>query len=481
MKTEFQSSWKTSARDLLHYVDCDFPLPVYLVDESDIGDHPHISTAGTYGQCGPRLTALLEGDLRMAGEWVGPGPVLVICSQAIEADHLDPWAKLHGTVLHEFAHVFQLLGGYHVVADQGIRNQIRDNPPKATERGFVPTQTEKEPRPWFGHDDPKWIRACIHLAYRANRAFGVQYEDVASMDAYLLSPLREYAANLGEEPQRTGQASLIEILSSDPQEGFIEFCQSDLKRAEDTYRRVSTFTKENQRMIKDFIERFRQRKQEDLASGLDAWRDALTKVARGEDEIEIDTMLDIYASIGRDADLLEEDLRLWGAYLAHLDRKATLPDLEKELAAVQDKCEEIGKKKLDFLKEIDPKIKEVNDERRALEMRIAPLRSEVAPHRERFFEEVVLQRKAARQRRGELTSRILELDELIERQKVAVSEAEARAEHEPSVRFPKNTDDGRLQEETKRLARLEVEESKKSLAERENRMSELKAELAALN
>jgi len=186
-------------------------LPLYVVPQSVIqADFGNAET--TYGYTLNWLDLILQQQLGTV--WRGRGPCIVANDIAMTEDlGGDIEATFLATVLHELGHVFERNMRFEAAPDaSAARMQFE---------GLRLAQAMSEPVPeservkTYHQHDQRFIRAMLHLRYRALRT-GVRLAEgilFHNGPAAYIAPF-QYSLALQNEPERLFDASIRSILAS---------------------------------------------------------------------------------------------------------------------------------------------------------------------------------------------------------------------------------------------------------------------------
>ncbi|HMQ15313.1 MAG TPA: hypothetical protein PKC49_05005 [Phycisphaerae bacterium] len=229
---------ETLCRDVAHGL-ADRPLYVLLRSElpADMrGD------GETLGCTMKHLAAIVRPELERLGRWRGIGPAMIIDAAGVAATlarrpresrrrcFLPAFLAI---ALHELAHIL----------DVGIddANPAADPPAGLVALGrrilaaeaageLPPTNGDGADIPWRWHEW-RFIRIAIHLAHRATCA-GVDVSPLNVFDApaHGLSDTWEYAAALGDEPQRMASLDFAAIRAAPVPPAFAAVWRRDMLR-----------------------------------------------------------------------------------------------------------------------------------------------------------------------------------------------------------------------------------------------------------
>ena len=192
------------------------------VAQHDLDSHPlyvlpQSSLSGSLGQsCCPFGYTTLDLDLLLKAQignaWQGRGACIVVNDAAVYGEALPDslTADFCGIALHELAHVLQrprLFTDRPEPTEAEVQAQIRQL------AAHVSDESPEEPSvPWARHDLP-FIRAFLHLAHRAEQAgYPVCTAAFCAGPLYGLSSALTYRRALGDEPDRTADQPIREIL-----------------------------------------------------------------------------------------------------------------------------------------------------------------------------------------------------------------------------------------------------------------------------
>jgi hypothetical protein len=212
--------------------------PLYVLLRSELSAELRVGH-GLLGLTTRHLDLILRPTLERLGRWCGRGPAMLIDPAALAAGsaHRDRSARWRafkpaflGIVLHELAHVLDadLTSGPEPDPDLVVFARLAF---EAELKGTIePTNGPGTAIPWRRHEW-RFIRIALHWAHRATRV-GVPLTPLDVFDAaeYGLSPTWEYAAALGDEPERMASLDFAAIRSAAVPAAFAGVWRRDLLR-----------------------------------------------------------------------------------------------------------------------------------------------------------------------------------------------------------------------------------------------------------
>lgn len=211
--------------------------PLYLLRQSrmptDLGTRHH------YAFTHPRADLIYRDHI---SNWLGRGPCAVINDLAIVEDY-EPQDQEYITVclaLHELAHIIDR-PGFHENASDSVCSE------RLVFEGLVLADVSKRPQRadlplYFGHE-LSFIRAVLHLAYRATAAgYPVAATGIFNGCKHGLSPTAEYVEAIGDEAEQLASTPIGQILASPPTVNMANLWLADLERY---YRRFNNQPKES--------------------------------------------------------------------------------------------------------------------------------------------------------------------------------------------------------------------------------------------
>lgn len=208
-----------SCEQLIRLVDPKMDKPLYLCSLAEVEDE-RLRHEGFLARTGFNLDLQLRSHLEARGRWSGRGFASVFRMDLIP----NGWRHLAGVALHEYAHFLDMLKDCEILYKQ--RQPVR--PMSDAEREWTDVynavfdhlvrsgKAEENVPSWHGHG-VDFVRACCHLAYRANRQF-------ASIAPEHLLFVRKYHGCIGSEniaieccrDELDSSLPIVEILRSDP-------------------------------------------------------------------------------------------------------------------------------------------------------------------------------------------------------------------------------------------------------------------------
>ncbi len=191
----------------------------YIVNFSEVEAYePRLRGGRVAGWTSPIMDLILADWLTKQRRWTGRGFATIL-----HADLLPRWMDYAGAVLHEFGHYLTLPP--HEDCDEIVNRS-------QTVIGWLPLQwaeRKHEPPPVsMGVQLPRWhdheadfVRACCHLAYRAQHSVYIRPEHLRFIGPYHSCIVHEdhFMQALGEELEQTG--SIREILQTPTPELFV--------------------------------------------------------------------------------------------------------------------------------------------------------------------------------------------------------------------------------------------------------------------
>lgn len=199
--------------------------PLYLLRQSrmptDLGTSHH------YAFTHPRADLIYRDHI---SNWLGRGPCAVINDMAIVEDY-EPQDQEYATVcvtLHELAHIIER-PGFHEKASDSVCSE------RVVFDGLVLAEVSKRPQRadlplYFGHE-LSYIRAVLHLAYRATTAgYSVAAAGIFNGCKHGLSPTAEYVESIGDEPEQLASTPIGQILASPPPVNMANLWLADMER-----------------------------------------------------------------------------------------------------------------------------------------------------------------------------------------------------------------------------------------------------------
>lgn len=206
-------------------------VPLYVVTEA--GD----KVSGCYSldkslQCRPQL----ESERR----WRGPGVCFTLHPQGIAGlqrrrssvrayRKRDFSAVADSVAIHELGHA--AADCFRFIADPGSAGALESQRARSRQvaNGEVTESGLAAPIPFFGHARD-WIRACLHLNWRAQHLAGrtVFIEEIVNPIYYGLSALPAYVKALGDEPERMANKPFAEIMHAPEPLAFRGLFRADL-------------------------------------------------------------------------------------------------------------------------------------------------------------------------------------------------------------------------------------------------------------
>lgn len=197
--------------------------PIYIVCQSQLPAR-FGSEDGSEGYTCPRLDLYLKDHIGAA--WRGRGPAMVINDRTLAAElHPDDVGYvILATVLHELAHILER---------RTLAIDATEFPEEPLQFEVLALARETQPErpidePAFAGHQAAFIRTALHVCNRAAMA-GTVIEPSAVFNGwqYGLTRTRQYAATLGDEPQRMPNKLFREILATDPPLEFLALWAAD--------------------------------------------------------------------------------------------------------------------------------------------------------------------------------------------------------------------------------------------------------------
>jgi hypothetical protein len=201
-------------------------LPLYIVPQSALAAEFGNAEA-TYGYTMSWLDWVLRDQIGDA--WQGRGPCIVVNDIAMREDlgrFIEP--TFLATAIHELAHVFERDMRFDAVPDLCANRVIFERLRLAHDvREPVP---ESEQARTFHQHDQRFIRAMLHLRFRAERCGAALARAVLAHygPAILARPI-DYELALQNEPERKLDASIRDILASPPPPAFSRLWDEEME------------------------------------------------------------------------------------------------------------------------------------------------------------------------------------------------------------------------------------------------------------
>lgn len=216
-------SWHEQSEQLLHKIVSDdiHGRGCYLVRFSDVAEYePRLRGGWCAAWTSPVLDLMLADWLISHDRWNGRGFATILHS-----DLLTRWMEYAGAALHEFAH-YLTWPLPSTEADESIRERsnglIGILPLRWTEKKHnpEPLQQGRQLPQWHEHGRD-FVRACCHLAYRAQHHVYIRPEHVRFIGPYHSSRVHEehFMEALNDELRST-TGSVREVLSTEPPSQF---------------------------------------------------------------------------------------------------------------------------------------------------------------------------------------------------------------------------------------------------------------------
>jgi hypothetical protein len=212
---------------LLRLVDPENPRPIYLVDVATVEDKRLDAGIDWTAWTGLLIDLQLQDELERQGRWSGRGFATLLRLDRLELG----FRFVAGCVLHEYAHHLECLVDHEREFDQQVdpqvaaaRKRVGLMTTEITARWMtkIPTQGNQDAPRWAGHELP-FVRACCHLAYRANNVFESirpgHLRFIKPYHGHLVSE-RPFIEACGSEIQ-SGDP-LVEILRTPPPRGLVD-------------------------------------------------------------------------------------------------------------------------------------------------------------------------------------------------------------------------------------------------------------------
>jgi len=198
--------------------------PLYLLAQSHLPIG--LGTQHHYAFTHPRADVMYRDHI---DPWLGRGPCAVVNDIGIAEDYLpeDLEYAIIGIVLHELAHILDRPALYDANdCDDPARLQF-----DARVLTDVSQRAARSDLPlYFGHG-PSFIRAVIHLAYRATLAgFEIKPAGIFASHRLGLSLIGEYEDALGDEPHRQRDSEFRALLATEPPYEFTQQWAADMHR-----------------------------------------------------------------------------------------------------------------------------------------------------------------------------------------------------------------------------------------------------------
>lgn len=201
-------------------------LPLYILPQSALAAEFGNAEA-TYGYTMSWLDWVLRDQIGDA--WRGRGPCIVVNDIAMREDlsrFVEP--TFLATTIHELAHVFERDMRFDAVPDLCSNRVIFERLRLAHDlREPVP---ESEQAKTFHQHDQRFIRAMLHLRFRAERCGATLARGVLAHNgpAVFARPI-DYELALENEPEHMLDVSIRAILASPPPPGFSRLWAEELE------------------------------------------------------------------------------------------------------------------------------------------------------------------------------------------------------------------------------------------------------------
>ncbi len=201
-------------------------LPLYILPQSAIA--AELGNAdSTYGYTMEWLDWVLRDQIGDA--WRGRGPCIVVNDIAMSqdlGDFIEP--SFLATTIHELAHVFERDMRFDTVPNISSDRVLFERLRLAHEvREPVP---ESERTQTFHQHDQRFIRAVLHLRFRADRYGALLARSLILNDgpAIFARPI-DYELALQNEPERMFDVSLRDIMANAPPPAFSRLWAAELE------------------------------------------------------------------------------------------------------------------------------------------------------------------------------------------------------------------------------------------------------------
>ncbi len=168
-------------------------MPVYLFRSTCVGVLLQPRNHGAVALTGPEMCAQLRGTLEDYGEWRGVGFAMVCDLFELAREDVFPRMDFASVVLHE--------AGHHLASIFG------------------------EPEPARGGHDGRFLRATLHLDYRARNCCSYVGSTLLPRD-YGVGDPSWYAVALGDELSRTDER-IQDILAAAPPAPWCELWKAN--------------------------------------------------------------------------------------------------------------------------------------------------------------------------------------------------------------------------------------------------------------
>ena len=219
--------WRTQAVDLLRTIDADAFGTAYVLCASDVGGMP----AGCAGITGALLDRQLRQYLESSGQWQGPGFCCVIDTDQFNGRYDgDREAALLHAVVHEAAHHAAIGRAAMLAKPDSELEPMLLAALRSVDFDSLP-MIGVAPGPLWEHHGAEFIRANLHLHYRAwHLAQRLLWLDMLSVagPTYGLSPAELYVEALGDEPERCNGWSMLDVIETPAPAAFLELFAKDI-------------------------------------------------------------------------------------------------------------------------------------------------------------------------------------------------------------------------------------------------------------
>ena len=204
--------------------------PLYIVSQSRMPDLGFASDL--HGVTSPTMDLFVR---EYVDAYQGRGPAMVINDAEIREYHHpgDVEYIFFSVVLHELAHILERP---QLHSDR----PVDDDPQHIKYDALVIADATNRPPPvgvpaYHGHDHV-FIRVCLHLAHRAEKAGVAVHPNVfCGGRSYGLFPATAYQDALGDEPSELSDLKFQDILAIDPPAAFTKLWLDDVERHHQLY------------------------------------------------------------------------------------------------------------------------------------------------------------------------------------------------------------------------------------------------------
>jgi len=215
----------TDLRNLCGIISPEIEQPIYVVNHPADLPRPAFVDAYTFTRT---VSIPLRDRLIASGAWRGPGPVLVLNGLT-----RHPGAAA-GMVLHELAHHLPFVPIADESCDEARPIHLRQF------KNWAAATSPPAGLPWLNHE-AQFIRACLHIYFRAiwhRWAIGSDFALLLNLDLgdlrfagadYQLSAPHDYKNALGDEPGRTIDQPLTDVLKTQAPPAFTDLFHADVE------------------------------------------------------------------------------------------------------------------------------------------------------------------------------------------------------------------------------------------------------------